>query len=66
MVGCLGDCDGSGFVTINEVLIMVSMALGDAPATACLCATSEAYQVPIDITEIIRAVNNALADCPAP
>ncbi|MCK6553755.1 hypothetical protein L6Q96_04100 [Candidatus Binatia bacterium] len=54
-----GDCDRSGSVTIDDLLTMVNVALGDAPTTSC-----EAGEVTCDdritIDEIVVAVNNGL------
>lgn len=55
----VGDCDRSGSVTIDDLLTMVNVALGDAPTTSC-----EAGEVTCDdritIDEIVVAVNNGL------
>src|SRR5437867_2326133 len=65
---CVGDCDGGGTVTINEIIVLVNMALGNiTDLTRC------PNGIPSDITDpsqvnigtIIKAVNNALAGaCP--
>lgn len=60
---CVGDCNGDGSVTIDELLSMVNSALGSASST---CATGDANgdgQITID--EILMAVNAALSECPA-
>jgi hypothetical protein len=57
---CVGDCDGDGTVTIEEILGMVDAALGNAPATDCGTGGNEQ----ITVTEILTAVNNALNGCP--
>jgi fibronectin-binding autotransporter adhesin len=60
--GCVGDCDASGKVTVNEVITMVSIALGDAPMAACEVGDMNGdHQITID--EILKAVNNALNGC---
>jgi bacillolysin len=59
---CVGDCNGDGAVTIDELLSMVNIALGSGSAT---CAAGDANadgQITID--EILMAVNAALTACP--
>src|SRR5262249_58715806 len=34
-IACVGDCNGDGVVTINELILAVNIALGDAPISAC-------------------------------
>jgi hypothetical protein len=63
---CIGDCDGSGDVTVNEIITLVNMALGSQTQLAA-CP----HGLPADITDpsqvdvslIIKAVNNALNGC---
>jgi len=63
IVTCVGDCGGDGAVTIDELLIMVNAALGNADASACPAGDVNGDgQITID--EILRAVNNALNGCP--
>ena len=58
---CVGDCDGSGEVTINELITLVNIDLDTANASSC------PYGIPgggsVDIALIIQAVNNALSGC---
>lgn len=61
---CVGDCDGSGDVVINELIIMVNVALGNAEVSACNAGDRDDNGT-IDISEIIAAVNSAAAECPA-
>src|SRR5947207_3240244 len=60
---CGGDCDGSGEVTVNELLIMVNIALGGADVVACPAGDTD-QDGTIIITEILAAVVNALSGCP--
>jgi hypothetical protein len=62
--GCTGDCDASGDVTVNELITLVNIALGTAPASACPHGIPSGVEV--DITLIIKAVGYALTNCPAP
>jgi len=57
--GCLGDCNADGSVTINEIIVLVNMALGNGGNCA---AGLPAGDTP-DITGIVQAVNNALNGC---
>ena len=59
--GCAGDCDGSGDVAVNELITLVNIALGNAQPSACPHGVPNGAEV--DITLIIRAVNNALNGC---
>jgi hypothetical protein len=62
-IACVGDCDGSGDVTVNELIIMVNIALGNAPLSACTAGDAD-HSGDITVNEIIAAVNNALNGCP--
>ncbi len=61
---CVGDCDGSGDVTVNEIVTMVNITLGSVPLSACTAGDAD-HSGDITINEIIAAVNNALGTCPA-
>ncbi|MFQ5667267.1 MAG: choice-of-anchor Q domain-containing protein [Candidatus Binatia bacterium] len=60
---CAGDCDGGGSVTVNELLRMVNVALGNAPVSNCPAGDLDNDQR-ITVNEIIAAVSNALNGCP--
>jgi hypothetical protein len=60
---CLGDCSGDGEVTVDEILLMVNIALGDADISECLAGDGNGDQQ-VTVEEIIGAVNNALQGCP--
>jgi len=62
---CQGDCDGSGDVTVNEIITLVDIALDQAPASTCPFAGTQAPDDPITILQIIKAVVFALDGCPA-
>jgi hypothetical protein len=59
---CAGDCDGSGDVTVNELITMVNIALGTAQVAACTAGDANGDGT-ITINEIIAGVNNALNGC---
>jgi hypothetical protein len=66
-LACNGDCDASGDVTVNEIIILVNMALGSqTQLSACPNGLPASITDPsqVDITLIISAVNNALNGCP--
>jgi hypothetical protein len=58
---CVGDCDDDHSVTVDELLTLIGIALGDVPALACPHGLADAQVV--DVTLIIQAVNNALRGC---
>jgi hypothetical protein len=60
---CVGDCDSLGHVTVEEVLTMVNIALGNDSVSSCGAGDANGdSQITID--EILAAVNNALSGCP--
>jgi hypothetical protein len=58
---CGGDCDGKGTVTVDEVLTLVNIALGNLNVSACLAGDNTDGKITVD--EILTAVNNALNGC---
>ena len=60
---CVGDCDGGGDVTVNELITMVNIDLGSAALSACPAGDGDGSG-DITINEIIQAVNYALGACP--
>ena len=60
---CVGDCNGDGQVTVNELIVMVNIALGNAPLSQCTAGDANT-DGEITINEIIAAVNNTLSGCP--
>jgi hypothetical protein len=57
---CIGDCDGLGSVTVDELVAIVNEAL--VGGTACANADGNSDRV-IDVPEIVEAINNALNGC---
>jgi hypothetical protein len=55
----VGDCNGDGRVTINELIMMVNIALGNAPLSGCPAGDANADGA-IAIDDLIRAVNTVL------
>ncbi|HVN84639.1 MAG TPA: hypothetical protein VMW17_07330 [Candidatus Binatia bacterium] len=61
---CDGDCDGSGRVTVDEVVTAVNIALDSVSITDCMAADVNGDgQVSVD--ELVHAVNSALNGCPS-
>jgi len=60
-VGCVGDCNGDGRVTIDEIITGVNIALGNVEVSTC-----ESYDIngQVTVDEILMAVNEALNGCP--
>jgi hypothetical protein len=60
---CPGDCDEGGSVTIEELINMVRVALGNGFVAACSLGDAN-DDAEISIDEIVRAVIIALNGCP--
>jgi photosystem II stability/assembly factor-like uncharacterized protein len=60
---CTGDCNASGSVTVDELITLVNIALGNAQPAACVNGVPGGAAV--DIALIIQAVNSALNGCGA-
>lgn len=60
---CPGDCDGQGEVSIDELMMGVRAALGDAALEECPSVDSN-NDGEITVDELISAVNHSLAGCP--
>lgn len=61
---CVGDCNGDGEVTINELITGVNIALGSTPVSACPAFANSEGEV--TMAQLILGVNNALNGCPPP
>ena len=59
---CVGDCNCNGGVTVDEILTMVNIALGNTPVTMCEAGDAN-HDLQITVDEILTAVNNALNGC---
>jgi hypothetical protein len=62
-VACVGDCDGNGQVSVDEILTMVNIALGNANVADCRVGDVN-HDQHIAVDEILTAVSNALNGCP--
>jgi len=59
---CVGDCDENGQVTVDEILAMLRIALGDSSGLPCPAGDADKNgQITVD--EIITAVHHALNGC---
>jgi hypothetical protein len=59
---CVGDCGVDRQVTVDEILTLVNVALGNADVAGCRAGDLNGDdQVTVD--EILTAVNNALNGC---
>jgi hypothetical protein len=63
LVVCAGDCDGSGRVTVDDLILAVNIALGQQLLGRCRSLDADHDGV-IAINELIRAVAYALDGCP--
>lgn len=61
---CCGDCDGSGTVAVNELIIGVNNALGGFTRRPCCSDCNADGQVAVN--ELVTAVANALSRCGEP
>jgi hypothetical protein len=59
---CVGNCNAEADVTVDEILTMVNIALGNARLLNCEAADSN-HDGHVTIDEILTAVNNALNGC---
>jgi hypothetical protein len=59
---CVGDCDGSHVVAVNELVAGVGVALGTLPVDACRAADIDG-DGRVGINELVAAVTNALDGC---
>jgi hypothetical protein len=61
----IGDCDGNGAVTVDELVSGVNIALGLAPLSRCPAFDANGDGM-VSIDELVRAVSVALAPPPTP
>ena len=59
---CVGDCNGDGQVTVNELVVMVNIVLEQMPLIACTPGDASRDGV-IAVNEIVAGVDNALRRC---
>lgn len=61
---CTGDCDDSGGVTIDEIVRLVNVALGQDSLGSCINGDSDGNTT-VTIEELVTAVRRSLDGCPA-
>jgi hypothetical protein len=59
----VGDCDGAGIVTIEDLIRMVNIVVGTAPLSECEAGDANG-DGEIDISELVQAVVYVLNGCP--
>jgi hypothetical protein len=59
---CPGDCNGDGFVTIDELVTGLDIALEYQPLDACLALDTDRSDA-VSIDELIEAVDSSLEGC---
>lgn len=59
---CSGDCDGSGAVSVDEIVTLVAMALGIADAGPCDAGDTDQSDT-IEVNEIVAALRRSLEGC---
>ena len=58
---CVGDCNATGTVTVDDVITLVNVALGRVQPSACANGIPPGGEV--NVAVVIQAVNNALNGC---
>jgi len=59
---CLGDCNGDGVVTADELVLGIDVSLGRAPADACAAYNAAGGSL-VTVDQLVRAVQTALDGC---
>ena len=61
---CAGDCNGNGAVAVEEIILGVRIALGDAATSECL-AVDDNGDGAVAVNELLAAVRRVLDGCTA-
>lgn len=61
---CVGDCSGDGAVTVDELIVGASIALGELAVDACVELDAD-HDATVSVDEIVVGVMRALAGCSA-
>jgi hypothetical protein len=59
---CVGDCDANAAVTVDELVTLVNVALGNMAVSVCPLGDANSDEK-ITVDEILQAVSNALYGC---
>ena len=62
---CQGDCNSDGTVSIDELVVLVTVALGSRPPSACTAGDANGDGT-VRVSELVGAVKAALDGCPVP
>lgn len=62
---CIGDCNGDGSVTIEELVVQARIALEELPPPVCPSADYDGNGQ-VTIEEIVQSVRSALRECALP
>ena len=60
---CVGDCDGNGTVSVDELVLAVNISLGNADVALCRAADADMSNR-VSVDELVQCVNNSLNGCP--
>jgi hypothetical protein len=63
VIACVGDCNGDGEVTIDELILGVRIALEMSDLSDCPEFDADGSEE-VTVDELVEAVNNALSGCP--
>jgi hypothetical protein len=59
---CIGDCSGEGQVTVDELVTMIVIGLGNLDVEECVAGDAN-HDGLVTVEEIVSAVNRALEGC---
>lgn len=65
IMACAGDCDANGEVTVNEIVTLVAIALGNATGASCRNGERDDDGA-VTVDEIVAAIGSALRGCSLP
>lgn len=60
---CVGNCDGNGSVSVDELIVMVGITLDEISASSC--PEGIPTDTPMDVSVVVQAIRNALGTCEA-
>lgn len=60
---CAGDCDASGQVTVDEIITLIGVALGEDPTSSCAATADLDSSGSITVDELLTTINQALLGC---
>lgn len=61
-LACTGDCNGDGSVSVDEILLAVSISLGERPIAACRAGDANSDGT-VTVEELVVMVDAALSSC---